>query len=113
MSPGLGVPSGLSVSDLSHPPVYQRVLSSVSGPAVCDDRWVSSAVCHTGRPLLRCSVCFPGDAALLFKAEESRGLMCQHPGFPRGGVALTLFQKEKKKPDAPLKTVLFLLAGSS
>lgn len=35
--------------------------------------------------------------------------MCQHPGFPRGGVTLTLFPKT----DVPLKTVLFLFAYSS
>lgn len=71
---------------------YRTRLQGPAALAAVTKRF-SSALCHTGRPLLRCSVCFPGDAALLFKAEESRGLMCQHPGFPRGGVTLTLFQK--------------------
>lgn len=43
------------------------------------------------------SLFFPGDAALLHKAEESQGLMCQHPGFPRGGVTLTLVRTKKIK----------------
>lgn len=47
----------------------------------------SSALRHTGRPILRRSVRFPDDAALV-KAEESPGLMCQHPGLLRGAETL-------------------------
>lgn len=81
-------------------PGYQPVLRapsrsrSLCGPGSADER-VSSSVCHTGRPLLRCSVCVPGDAALLFKAEESRGLMCQHPGFPPGRRSVNVIPKKK------------------
>lgn len=49
----------------------------------------SSALRHTGRPLLRRSVQFPDDAALV-KAEESPGLMCQHPALLRGGETLDI-----------------------
>lgn len=76
-------------------PGYQTLLQrhSSSGHG-CWDEQFSSALCHTGRPFLRCSVCFPGDAALLFKAEESRGLMCQHPGFPPGRCNVNVIPKK-------------------
>lgn len=77
-------------------PLRQQL--GVCGPA---SSAVSSGPRRTGRPRLRGSVCFPAGAALLLKAEESRGLMCQHPGFPRGGVTLTLSQKKGRKRNPP------------
>lgn len=64
---------------------------------VCRYERVSSVVCHTGRPLLHCLVCVPGDAALLWKSRgKSRSSCVNIQGFPQGGAALTLFHRRKK-----------------
>lgn len=74
-----------------------------SGPLTVPGRWrcfdlgserFSSALRHTGRPLLRRYAQFPDDAALV-KAEESPGLMCQHTGLLWGGETLIPIQKHK------------------
>lgn len=67
--------------------------ASPSAAAPRSERF-SSALRHTGRPLLRRSAQFPDDAALV-KAEESPGLMCQHTGLLQGAKTLIPTQKHK------------------
>lgn len=86
---------------------------TASGPG-CSGEPVSSAVCHTGRPLLRGSVCFPRCCSSL----QSRGKSGAHvstsrvsPGRRSISVSPKTQNKTKTKtPDVALKSLLFLLA---